>query len=381
MSSSCIVALQATIGSRGMLNMSRRVEREVMLDEQQRRQLEAFAASRSLPHAQVLRAKIILQSADGRSNTQIAESLGLTRVTVGKWRTRFLERGVEGLYDELRPGKPRAITDERVAELVHKTLSAKPKGQTHWSVRTLAEHTGVSKSTVQRVWQAFGLKPHRQQTFKLSTDPFFVDKVIDIVGLYLNPPQHAVILCVDEKSQCQALERTQPMLPMGLGYVEGVTHDYVRHGTTTLFAALDIANGTVLAECKSRHRHQEFLAFLRTINKNVPENLDVHLILDNYSTHKHAKVKGWLARRPRFHVHFTPTYSSWLNQVERWFAIVTDRAIRRGSFASVHELKQKIMAFVEAYNETAAAFRWTATADSILQKIQRLCMRISGTEH
>jgi putative transposase len=361
--------------------MAGNVARVVRLEPDQQRQLEAFANARSLPHAQVLRAKILLLAAEGRTNKAIAAELGVTRETVGKWRSRFLERGIEGLYDELRPGKPRTITDEQVAEVIQATLNRTPKGQTHWSVRTMAEETGISKSTVHRVWQAFGLKPHRQESFKLSTDPFFVEKVIDITGLYLNPPDHAVVLSVDEKSQCQALERSQPILPMGLGYVEGVTHDYVRHGTTTLFAALDIANGAVLAACKARHRHQEFLSFLRTIDENVPEELDVHLILDNYATHKHEKVRGWLARNPRFHTHFTPTYSSWLNQVERWFAIVTDRAIRRGSFASVGQLKRKIMSFVDTYNETATPFRWTATADSIFEKLQRLCGRITGTGH
>lgn len=361
--------------------MAGSVARDVHLEPDQRRQLEAFANARSLPHAQVVRARIILRAAEGKTNMAIAADLGVTRETAGKWRVRFLERGIEGLYDELRPGKPRTITDEQVAEVIQTTLNRTPNGQTHWSVRTMAEETGISKSTVHRVWRAFGLKPHRQESFKLSTDPFFVEKVIDITGLYLNPPDHAVVLSVDEKSQCQALERSQPMLPMGLGYVEGVTHDYVRHGTTTLFAALDIANGTVRAACKERHRHQEYLSFLRTIDESVPKELDVHLILDNYAAHKHEKVKGWLARHPRFHTHFTPTYSSWLNQVERWFAIVTDRAIRRGSFASVAQLKRKIMTFVDAYNETATPFRWTATADSIFAKLQRLCGRINGTGH
>ena len=245
----------------------------------------------------------------------------------------------------------------------------------------MAKSTGLSKSTVQRVWSAFGLQPHRQESFKLSTDPFFIEKVRDIVGLYLNPPENALVLCVDEKSQCQALERTQPMLPMALGYVEGVTHDYVRHGTTTLFAALDIANGQVLTQNKGRHRHQEFLGFLRHVEENVPADLDLHIVLDNYSTHKHAKVKGWLARHPRYHFHFTPTYGSWLNQVERWFGIITQRAIRRGSFRSVKELVEKIDHFVAAYNKNAKPFMWHATADSIFEKLGRLCQRISGTAH
>ena len=317
---------------------ARNVARAVVLSDEQQKQLESFAASRSLPHVQVERAKIILKAASGMQNIQIAEELSTSRETVGKWRKRFVERGIEGLYDELRPGRPRSIEDERLAELIQKTLQTTPEGSTHWSCRTMAEAIGVSKSTVQRIWNSFGLQPHRQRHFKLSNDPFFVEKVRDIVGLYLNPPENAMVLCVDEKSQCQALERTQPMLPIGLGYVEGVTHDYVRHGTTTLFAALDIANGTVITQSKPRHRHQEFLTFLRHIDKNVPEELELHLVLDNYSSHKHPKVKTWLLNHPRYHLHFTPTYSSWLNQVERWFGLITQRAIRRGSFGSVKEL-------------------------------------------
>jgi putative transposase len=360
---------------------ARNVALPVVLSDQQREQLESFAASRSLPHAQVERAKIILKAAEGMQNIQIAKELSTTRETVGKWRKRFLEQGVEGLYDELRPGRPRTVDDEQLAALIRKTLDTKPVGGTHWSCRTMAKEIGVSKSTVQRVWNTFGLQPHRQRHFKLSNDPFFVEKVRDIVGLYLNPPESAMVMCVDEKSHCQALERTQPMLPIGLGYVEGVTHDYVRHGTTTLFAALDIANGTVLTQSKARHRHQEFLSFLRHIDKNVPEEMDLHLVLDNYASHKHPKVKAWLLNHPRYHLHFTPTYSSWLNQVERWFALITQRAIRRGSFRSVKELVQKIEQFVTAYNENCKPFVWQATAESIFEKIGRLCESISGTGH
>ena len=356
-------------------------EKMVVLEEQQRAQLESFSRSRALSHALVVRAQIVLLAAEGKQNKEIAETIGVSRQTVAKWRGRFVSGGIEGLYDEYRSGRPRSIEDDQIAELIDKTLRSKPEGQTHWSCREMAEATGISKSTVQRVWSAFGLQPHRQESFKLSTDPFFIEKLRDIVGLYLNPPQNAVVLCVDEKSQCQALERTQPMLPMGLGYVEGVTHDYMRHGTTTLFAALDIANGRVLTQNKTHHRHQEFLGFLRRIDKNVPEDLEAHIVLDNYSTHKHAKVKGWLASHPRFHLHFTPTYSSWLNQVERWFGIITQRAIRRGSFCSVKELRQKIDQFVAAYNKNATPFMWHATADSILEKLERLCTRISGTVH
>ena len=251
----------------------RRVDssRVVALDERQREQLEAFARSRSLPHSLVLRAKIVLTAAKGEQSRRIAQEFGISRHTVSKWRGRFAEQGIEGLYDEYRSGRPRSIEDERISQLVRRTLHSKPKGATQWSVRQMADATGISKSTIQRVWSAFGLKPHRQESFKLSTDPFFVEKLRDVVGLYLNPPENALVLCVDEKSQCQALERTQPMLPMGLGYVEGVTHDYVRHGTTTLFAALDIANGEVLTDCQPRHRHQEFLSFLRRIDTNVPK--------------------------------------------------------------------------------------------------------------
>ena len=249
----------------------------------------------------------------------------------------------------MRPGKPRTIDDERVAELINTTLHTPPAdGATHWSVRSLAEETGISRSSVHRYMKLFKLQPHRSETFKLSTDPFFIEKLRDVVGLYLNPPDKALVLCVDEKSQVQALERSQPLLPMGFGYVEGVTHDYKRHGTTTLFAALDVLTGQVLAECKPRHRHQEFLSFLRAIEKAVPPDLDVHLIVDNYSTHKHAKVKAWLAARPRWQLHFVPTYSSWLNQVERFFALITKRAIRRGSFRSVRELIERIDHFVSS---------------------------------
>jgi transposase len=353
----------------------------LVLNPQQREQLESLASSRSLPAGLVRRAKIILLSASGKTNLQIARQMGLTNATVGKWRRRFLEQDVSGLQDELRPGRPRPISDERVARLVRKTLETKPKGGTHWSVRQIAEQTRVSKSTVHRIWQAFGLQPHRQKHFKLSTDPLFVEKVRDIVGLYLNPPENAVVLCVDEKSQIQALERTQPMLPMGLGYVEGVTHDYRRHGTTTLFAALDTATGKVLSRCRRRHRHQEYLDFLRQIDANVPTKLDVHIIVDNYATHKHPRVKRWLAVRPRFHVHFTPTYASWLNQVEIWFNRITQQAIRRGTFRSVKELVAKIDRLVQGGNANARPFVWTATADSIFAKVQRLCERISGTAH
>ena len=353
----------------------------LILTAEEREELAGFAASRSLPHCLVARAKLVLLAANGVANQEIGERLGWSKTTVSKWRQRFLKHRLPGLYDELRPGRPRSISDEKVALLLRRTLKNKPPAGSHWSVRQAADSNGLSKSTVHRVFQAFSVQPHRTKNFKLSSDPFFIEKVRDVVGLYLNPPDHAIVLCVDEKSQIQALDRTQPVLPMGLGYVEGVTHDYVRHGTTTLFAALDIASGTVLTECKARHRHQEFLEFLKRIDQAVPEGLDVHLIVDNYATHKHAKVRLWLAQRPRFQIHYTPTYSSWLNQVERWFGLITQQAIRRGSFRSVKHLIARIDHFVQQYNRNCRPFAWTATADSILQKLARLCSRISGTAH
>lgn len=356
-----------------------RPKEALVLAERQREELESLARSRSMPHGLVRRAKIILLSADGMTNKAIGERIGMSNWRVGEWRKRYLRQGMAGLYDEARPGGPRSIEDEEIAALIRKTLDETPKNATHWTCRSLAEESGLSKSTVQRVWKAFGIQPHRQKHFTLSTDPYFVDKVRDIVGLYMNPPDKALVLCVDEKSQIQALDRTQPMLPMGLGYVEGLTHNYRRHGTTTLFAALDVATGNVIAQCKRRHRHQEFLQFLRHIDQNVPANLDVHLIVDNYATHKHERVRRWLAARPRYHIHYTPTYSSWLNQVEIWFNIITQKAIRRGSFKSVPQLVKRIQAFVTKYNANAHPFAWTATADSILQKIKRLNKVIQGT--
>lgn len=359
-----------------------RPKAELVLSEEEQAQLQPLARSRSLPAALVQRANIVLACAAGATNSAVAQRFGTTNATVGKWRRRFVARRIAGLDDELRPGKPRSIDDERIAELLTTTLHHRPKdGATHWSVRGLAAETGIAKTSVHRLLQAFGLQPHRRDSFKLSTDPFFIEKLRDVVGLYLDPPDKALVLCVDEKSQVQALERTQPLLPLGFGYVEGVTHDYVRHGTTTLFAALDLLDGTVLAQCRKRHRHQEFLGFLRAIDKAVPAGLDIHVILDNYATHKHPKVKAWLAARPRWHLHFIPTYSSWLNLVERFFAHISDKAIRRGSFHSVRDLVGKIDHFVTHYNQTCKPFVWTATAESILAKLQRLCSRINGTGH
>lgn len=361
--------------------MANAPQQEITLTEELHKQLTSMVRSRSLPQGLTRRARIILMAAEGVNNSEISKSLGLSRPSVVKWRKRFVDQGIMGLYEELRPGAPRSIDDEQIALLVRQTIETKPKGATHWSCRSLARQTGLSKSTVQRVWTTFHLQPHRQKHFKLSTDPFFVEKVRDIVGLYLNPPDNAMVLCVDEKSQVQALERTQPLLPLGMGYVEGVTHDYMRHGTTTLFAALDVATGQVVTQCKPRHRHQEFLQFLNHLERNVPKELDLHVIVDNYITHKHPKVKQWLAARPRYHVHYTPTYASWLNQVEIWFNLITQQAIRRGSFRGVKDLVAKINRFVSAYNPNAKPFVWTATADSILQKIERLCKYISGTGH
>lgn len=349
------------------------------LSDQTKEQLKLMANSRSLPYGLVRRAQIVLLAAQGLNNTKIANQVGLSGRMVGIWRQRFIDQGLMGLYDEPRPGGPRSISDQQVAELIEQTLKKKPKNATHWTCRSIAKETNLSKSTVQRIWSTFGIQPHRQKHFTLSTDPLFVDKVRDIVGLYLNPPDKAMVLCVDEKSQIQALDRTQPVLPMGLGYLEGITHQYKRHGTLTLFAALDLATGEVITQCKKRHRHQEFLKFLNHIDANVPAKLDIHLIVDNYATHKHQKVRNWLAARPRYHVHYTPTYSSWLNQVEIWFNIITQKAIRRGSFHSVKQLTEKINGFVRNYNQKSTPFMWTATADSIFNKIKRLLKVIPGT--
>jgi transposase len=353
----------------------------VEVSASEREQLVAMSRSRALPHSLVRRAKVVLLAAEGASNGQIATQCGITPPAVTHWKKRFIARGLAGLHDEARAGRPRSHSDEAVAELLNKVLAKSPPAATQWSVRSAAQQTGISKSTVSRYFALFGVQPHRTKGFKLSSDPFFVEKVRDIVGLYLSPPSNALVLCVDEKSQCQALERTQRLLPMGLGYLEGVSHDYVRHGTTTLFAALNAATGEVFAQCKARHRHQEFIAFLNDIEGAVPAELELHLILDNYATHKHPKVKAWLAKHSRYHLHFTPTYSSWLNQVERWFGIITQQAIRRGSFRSVRQLVSNIQRFVEHYNLHKRPFRWTATADSIIAKIQRLCKVIYGTAH
>jgi transposase len=353
----------------------------LVVSEAEKTHLAAIVRSRSMPHALVRRARIVLLSAGGASNRQVARACGVSAPVVSLWRRRYQRDGLAGLHGEPRPGRPRKHDDDKVAGLLRTVLQSKPKVATHWTVRSAAAKAGISKSTVGRYFALFDLQPHRAKSFKLSTDPLFVEKVREIVGLYLNPPDKALVLCVDEKSQIQALERTQPVLPMGLGYAEGVTHDYFRHGTVTLFAALDIVTGGVISRCQARHRHQEFLGFLKHLEDNTPAQLALHLILDNYATHKHPQVKAWLARHPRFHLHFTPTYSSWLNQVERWFGLITQQAIRRGSFRNVRQLVNKIEQYVAHYNEHRRPFIWTATADSILAKVQRICKLINGTSH
>ena len=314
-------------------------------------------------------------------NTDVAEQLGLSKQMVGKWRQRFIDRRIDGLLDEPRPGAPRKITDEDVEQVIVQTLETTPRDATHWSVRSMAKESGISRTTVHRIWRVFSLQPHRSETFKLSKDPLFVEKVRDIVGLYLDPPDKALVLCVDEKSQIQALDRTQPLLPMKLGQPERQTHDYVRHGTTSLFAALDVATGEVIGECHRRHRAVEFKKFLATIDERVPKDLDVHLIMDNYATHKTPAIRRWLAKRPRFHAHFTPTSASWTNLIERWFATLTAKQIRRGTFRSTLQLEAAIKNYITICNEDPKPFGWTKTADEIFDSITRFCMRTSGTGH
>jgi transposase len=311
------------------------------------------------------------------SNTAVGRDLGITDETVGKWRSRYIARGLSGLLDEERSGAPRKVSDEQVEEVVIKTLESTPRDATHWSTRSMAQASGLSDHTIARIWHAFGLQPHRVETFKLSNDPQFIEKVRDIVGLYLNPPVNALVLCVDEKSQIQALDRTQPILPLGPGVAERRTHDYRRHGTTSLFAALNVATGEVIGQLHRRHRSDEFLSFLKRIEAEVPADLDVHLIMDNYGTHKTQLIRDWLARRPRLHVHFTPTYSSWINQVERWFAALTQKQLRRGTHRSTRQLETAIKLYLATYNADPRPFVWVKTADQILESIKRFCLRIS----
>lgn len=356
------------------------VESIILTTEESSRLLE-WTRRHKTSQALALRARIVLACQQGRFDGEVARELRVTRGTVGKWRRRFQSARLEGLLDEPRPGAPRTIGDALVEQVIAKTLHEKPRAATHWSSRAMAKSAGLSQSAVVRIWHAFGLQPHRAETFKLSTDPLFIEKVRDIVGLYLNPPDRALVLCVDEKSQIQALDRTQPILPMMPGVPERRTHDYSRHGTTTLFAALNIATGKVIGELHRRHRSREFLQFLRTIDEAVPKKLEVHLVMDNYGTHKTPTVRRWLARNPRFHVHFTPTSASWLNQVERWFATLTERQIRRGTHRSTVELESAIRDYLALNNRDAKPFVWTKTADQILESIKRFCVRTSNSGH
>jgi len=344
----------------------------LVMSDGQREALEVIAKSRTAPFRQVQRARVLLLAADGVANARIAAQVGVCPATVRSWRCRFEADGLAKL-GKVRAGRGRksSIPQSKIEEIVELTRNSRPAGQTHWSCRTMAKRVGVSAATVQRVWAARGLKPHLVHSFKLSNDPRFEEKLIDVVGLYLNPPQGAIVLCLDEKSSVQALDRTQPSLPMKKGRAATMTHDYKRNGTTTLFAALDVLTGTVIGQCLPRHRHEEFLKFLRTIEREVPAGLQVHLICDNYATHKHPAVRAWLAKHPRFHMHFTPTSSSWLNLVERWFRELTHKALRRGVFHSVPDLIAKIEEYLAAHNDDPKPFVWTATADDILAKVAR----------
>jgi transposase len=361
----------------------------LVLDEGERAELKSLASRRKTAQALAMRARIILTCADGKQSKDAAAELGLSQDTVGKWRRRFVDHRLAGLHDEPRAGTPRTIKDEHIEAIIVRTLESLPADATHWSSRGMAKASGVSISSVQRIWRAFGLQPHRMETFKLSTDPDFVAKVRDVVGLYVSPPQHAIVLCVDEKSQIQALDRSQPMLPMRPGQPARRSHDYTRHGTTSLFAALDIATGHVIGKCYARHRAAEFRKFLDEIEAAVPGDLDVHLVMDNYATHKTSLIRNWLAKRPRWYVHLTPTSSSWLNQIERFFALLTDKKIRRSIYKSVNALRADITSFIAHHNAEPKPFRWTKSADDILASVERFCRfnapakipRTSGSGH
>jgi transposase len=346
-----------------------------------REKLSMIARRPKSAQAMATRARIVLSCAEGLNNSEVAGKCHVTGATVGKWRERFRKFGLDGLLDEPRVGAPRKITDQQIEEVVTKTLESMPANSTHWSTRLMATEMGLTQNAIVRIWRAFGLQPHRVETFKFSKDPQFVEKVRDIVGLYLNPPDRAIVLCVDEKSQVQALNRTEPILPLAPGVPARQSHDYERHGVTSLFAAMDVASGVTISTCYRRHRHQEFLRFLNQIDDNLPGGLDVHLVMDNYGTHKVAKVRSWFARHPRYHVHFTPTSGSWLNLVERLFAEVTERCVRRGSHTAVRQLEKAMLAYLDQRNENPKPFVWTADADLILGKIERLSKRISRSGH
>jgi transposase len=358
-----------------------RSKAELVLTGDERETLLRWARRAKSAQALALRCRIVLACAEELSNTEVADRLGISRMTVGKWRSRFVERRLDGLVDEDRTGRPPSITLDQVEEVIVSTLEQTPRNATHWSRTSMAKRSGLSKSTIGRIWRDFGLKPHQADTFKLSKDPLFVDKVIDVVGLYHNPPERAVVLCVDEKSQVQALDRSQPVLPMMPGMPERRSHDYVRHGITSLFAAFNIADGTVISELHRRHRAVEFKKFLTTIDKTVPAGLDVYLICDNYGTHKTPAIKAWLAGHPRFHLHFTPTGSSWINQVERWFGFLTDQLIRRGVHKSVVALEKDIREWIKVWNEEPKPFVWRKTAEEIIDSLARYCERISDAGH
>ena len=354
----------------------------IVLSAAERRELESLARAHKTGQAMARRARIVLAAATGLENRAICAEVSADANTVGKWRRRFAAHRLDGLLDEPRPGTPRKIGDDEIADTIRRTLETTPAGATHWSLRSMARAVGYAPSTIHRIWRAFGLQPHRSETFKLSTDPLFVEKVRDIVGLYMAPPERALVLCVDEKSQIQALDRTQPLLPMRPGQAERRTHDYTRHGTTSLFAALDIATGAVIGRCYPKHRSNEFRRFLDQVEAAVPADLDIHLVMDNYATHKTKPVRDWLAKRPRWHVHFTPTGASWINQVERFFALLTERQLRRGVYRSTAQLEANIRAFIDAHNADPKPFRWTKSADDILAAIQRFCLQsqqIGGT--
>ncbi len=351
------------------------------LTDADRKTLRGWSGRRKSAQALALRSRIVVLAAEGGSAVGIAAELKVCAATVRKWWHRFAEVGVDGLLDEPRPGQPRKVTDAEIERVLTLTLESKPVAATHWSTRTMAKAAGINQTAVSRIWRAFSLAPHRSETFKLSKDPLFIDKVRDIVGLYMNPPERALVLCVDEKSQIQALDRTAPLLPMRPGQIERRTHDYARHGTTSLFAALDTRTGKIIGQNQQRHRSEEFRNFLDTIENNVPEALDVHLIMDNYGTHKTKLIQNWLARRPRFHVHFTPTSASWLNLVERWFALLTERQLRRGVHRSTKELKAAIDSFIEHHNTDPKPFIWHKTADQILDSVARFCKRTNDSGH